>query len=107
MKFEAPDASPALNVIVDNAATSVAVSQNTPLLTSVAGIDLVNPISLNQNLIIGSSTTQSPKALLQLLNGTEVTGFSSGTDGKKSIVVAIVDGVLDEAVPSPFTFLHS
>lgn len=106
MKFEAPDASPALNVIVDNAATSVAVSQNTPLLTSVAGIDLVNPISLNQNLIIGS-TTQSPKALLQLLNGTEVTGFSSGTDGKKSIVVAIVDGVLDEAVPSPFTFFHS
>ena len=107
MKFEALDASPALNVIVDDVTASVTVSKSTPLLTSVAGIDLVNPISLNQNLIIGSSTTQSPKALLQLLNGTEVTGFSSGTDGKKSIVVAIVDGVLDEAVPSPFTFFHS
>ena len=106
MKFEAPDASPALNVIVNDVATSVTVSKSDPLLTSVAGIDLVNPILLSQNLIIGSSTTQSPKALLQLLNGAEVTGFSSGTDGRKSILVAIVDGVLDEAVRSPFTFFH-
>lgn len=104
--FDSSNDAPGVRLTANGITSSMSVNNGSPLLYSVSGIDLVTPISLNENLIIASSTTQSPKNLLKLLNGTEITGFSSGTDGKKSIVVATVEGLLDQAVPSPFTFFQ-
>ena len=76
-----------------------------PLLINVFGIPLTSPVSLTSNIIMSTSTSQSPSSLLQSLNGAAVTSISTGTSGSAAVIVASVAGTVDQP-PAPLRFVQ-
>lgn len=76
-----------------------------PLLVNVFGIPLTSPVSLSSNIIMSTSTSQSPSSLLQSLNGAAVTSISTGTSGSAAVIVASVAGTVDQP-PAPLRFVQ-
>lgn len=86
--------------------TQVTSANSLPLLVTFSTIDLATPISLNHNLVCMESTTQAPRKLLEHLDGTEITSFSSGTNGALTVAVATLEGVIDTSNNNSYKFIE-
>jgi len=75
-----------------------------PLLVNVCGVPLVSPVSLTGNLIISDSSTNSPSAFIQSLNGAAITSISTGSSGSSAVMVASVAGTVGP-LETPLRFI--